>query len=189
MVFPCPTGDFKESNPSPTNGFFTNDESRVTKHGFYAFHETRDTAFMAARTVAPADKSLLLCPELPGIARNCSVKKCPAPVSVPRQPFWVGFTTSPARRSSRRPLGSLRCGQHRMNPCRERGTFDIAMTHFYRALTDQETTLTPAGRFGILAVHGGLVQATGLLYRPGFGHQGRRDLLHVSNLPSGYRWG
>ena len=71
-IFPVPAATPRRATPSPTNGFFTN-------------HETRITAFMAARTVAPADKSLLLCPELPGIARNCSVKnvlrQCPCTIS------------------------------------------------------------------------------------------------------------
>ncbi len=53
----------------------------------------------------------------------------------------------------------------------------------------REATLTPSVRFGILPLHGGLVQATGLLYRPGFGRQGRRYLHHVSNLPAVNRWG
>ena len=52
-----------------------------------------------------------------------------------------------------------------------------------------EAILTPTVRFGILPLHGGLVQATGLLYRPGFGRQGRRYLHHVSNLPAVNRWG
>ena len=33
MVFPCPSSDFKESNPKPHQRVFH--ESRVTKHGFY----------------------------------------------------------------------------------------------------------------------------------------------------------
>ena len=35
-VFPSPSGDSKESNPKPGQRFFTNHETRDTKHGFYS---------------------------------------------------------------------------------------------------------------------------------------------------------
>ena len=35
LVFPCPSGDSKESNPNTGQRFFTNHESRNTNHGFY----------------------------------------------------------------------------------------------------------------------------------------------------------
>ena len=46
-VFPLPSGGFKESNPNPGQRVFTKHESRVTKHGFLVFHESRITAFCA----------------------------------------------------------------------------------------------------------------------------------------------
>ena len=41
MVFPLPSGNSKESNPNPGQRVFTKHESRVTKHGFLVFHESR----------------------------------------------------------------------------------------------------------------------------------------------------
>ena len=44
MYFPCPPATPRRSIPSPTNGFFTNHESRITRHGFFSNHgfPTRD---------------------------------------------------------------------------------------------------------------------------------------------------
>ena len=41
----------------------------------------------------------------------------PEQVSAHRPPFSLGLTTSAVRGSSRRPPGSFRCGQPKMNPC------------------------------------------------------------------------
>ena len=70
------------------------------------------------------------CPLLPGIARLSSCPYCavlrgiarqkniaPEQVSAQSQPFSVGLTTSTVRRSSRRPPGSFRCGERKMNSC------------------------------------------------------------------------
>ena len=38
-VFPVPLATPRRATPSPTNGFFTNHETRITKHGF---HPARD---------------------------------------------------------------------------------------------------------------------------------------------------
>ena len=95
---------------------FTKHESRDTNHDFYGRSVRRGRARIAptktaARIAAPAARPRLPCPPFPG------KKYCPAPVSVPRQPFPVGLTTSAVRR-----------GQRDMKPCRERGTFHVAAT-------------------------------------------------------------
>ena len=56
------------------------------------------------------------CPELPGIARNCSARGGPEQVSAHRPPFSVGLTTRAVRRSPRRPPGCYRCRERKMNP-------------------------------------------------------------------------
>ena len=60
------------------------------------------------------------CPLLPGILRNSSEffgYPPPEPVSARRPPFSLGFPARAVSRSSRRPPGSFRCGQRKMNPC------------------------------------------------------------------------
>ena len=55
------------------------------------------------------------CPLLPGIARQKNI--APEQVSAHRQPFSVGLTTSAVSGGSRRPPGSFRCCERKMNPC------------------------------------------------------------------------
>ena len=85
MVFPCPSGDFKESNPKPNQPVFH--ESRDTKHGFSASLLTISHHF----------------PVFPGIIRP------PHPPTdqgfARRTPFWASLRTSAVRRRSRRPPG------------------------------------------------------------------------------------
>ncbi len=95
-------------------GVFTNHESRNTSHGFYAFHESRITAFSpcvrkgrttktAVRTAVSAGKSLFssspwftivrYCSLLFAIVRHCSVKNI-----VLRQCPRAARTAAPATR-------------------------------------------------------------------------------------------
>ena len=47
MVFPCSSGDSKESNPKPDQQVFTKHETRNTNHGLYAFLPTISHDFPA----------------------------------------------------------------------------------------------------------------------------------------------
>ena len=165
-------------------------------------HDSRITAFLAVRFAMGTQGSHNEKPP-PGPPRAqpghcfsahfCSLllgkKYCPEPVSPHRQPLSAGLTTSAVRRSPRRFPGCSRCDQHKMNPFRGRGTFDVAMTHCCQALirpgnhldTHSPVWHTPRARW--------FSSGYGLLYRPGFGRQGRRYLHHVSNRPAANRWG
>ena len=76
----------------------------------FTSYETRITAFMP-------------CSSLFTIVHHCSL--------LFSKKYYPGQRRSPQLPS---PPGRSRCGQPKMNPCRERGTFDIVMTHFYRGL-------------------------------------------------------
>ena len=90
-----------------------------TSHCFTA-HFRAALRGIARQSCCPVTASLLTsahyCPELLGIARGGG-GGAPEQVSAHRPPFSVGLTTSAVSRSSRRPPGSLRCGQGQMNPC------------------------------------------------------------------------
>ena len=84
MVFPCPSGDFKESNPKPNQPVF----SRITRHGyslargasqreFQGFHETRITAFFESRPLCFPTHHF---PQFPGISRHYSAPPPPQPI-------------------------------------------------------------------------------------------------------------
>ena len=56
--FPVPPATPRRATPSPANGFFTNHESRITKHGFF---QTRNTAFSVAPMVLVGTEALQSC--------------------------------------------------------------------------------------------------------------------------------
>ena len=88
MVFPCPSGGFKESNPKPNQPVFH--ESRDTRH------ETRLFCFPTHHF-----------PQFPGISRHYSAPPHPPTDQgfARRPPFWASLRTSAVRRRSRRPPG------------------------------------------------------------------------------------
>ena len=114
MVFPCPSGDSKESNPKPDQ---------------QVFHESRDTAIAWRAAQASANskvftkhesrlffESRLFCfpthhfPPFPTISRYFpALFGPPHPPTdqgfARRPPFWASLRTSAARRRSRRPPG------------------------------------------------------------------------------------
>ncbi len=108
MLFPSPSGDSKESNPKPGQQVFTNHETRITKHGFYASLPTISHDF----------------PAFPAISRGvggCSGTGVQEPLggkshkNAQNPASAGGCMGCTVSRGSRRPPGCLGCGQHKMN--------------------------------------------------------------------------
>ena len=65
--------------------FFTNHETRITKHGFYVFHESRNTAFFAVGAQGTRNQTPLPGPPLPPTVRGFPAHHFPAFPTISRQ--------------------------------------------------------------------------------------------------------
>ena len=118
-------------------------ESRDTKHGLYGRSVRRGCERLAqritaARTAAPAIKSMIPSSLLPTIARYCPASFFPEQISAHRPPFSVGPTSSAVSWEIPELCAESRvCGRPPKQPmlrkgnvlyCTNRGTFYVALT-------------------------------------------------------------